>query len=106
MNRSVKRIFALLLSAVMIFAAIPSACFAAQDETVYAPIEFSITSVKGVANKNVHVEVRVSENSQIASMNLELNFDSSKLLVTDYAAGELMASGLSAINANVSDKIS
>ncbi|MBQ1962346.1 MAG: InlB B-repeat-containing protein [Clostridia bacterium] len=105
MNKSVKRIFALLLSAVMIFAAIPSACFAAQDETVYAPIEFSITSVKGVANKNVHVEVRVSENSQIASMNLELNFDSSKLLVTDYAAGELMASGLSAINANVSDKI-
>lgn len=92
----------------MLFSAMPSTVFAVSDspeDTIYAPIEFSITNVKGVANKTVHVEVRVSENSQIASLGLELNFDSSKLLVVDYEAGEVLSSGLSAINGNISDKV-
>lgn len=107
MLKSYKRILALLLSVCILICAMPSSAFAVSqdDEVIYEPIEFSVTSVKGVANKTVHVEVRVTENSQIASLGLELLFDSSKLLVTNYAAGDLMSNGLSAINANVSDKI-
>lgn len=103
-----KRVFALVLSIIMILSAVPASVFAnsgSAGDAVYAPIEFTVTDVKGVANKTVHVEVRVSENSQIASLGLELNFDSSKLLVVDYAAGDLLAAGLSAINGNVSDKV-
>lgn len=102
------RIFSFILSIIMIFSAMPSTVFSVSstaEESVYAPIEFTITDVKGVANKTVHVEVRVSENSQIASLGLELNFDSSKLLVVDYEAGELLSNGLSAINGNISDKV-
>lgn len=92
----------------MLFSAMPSTVFAVSDsaeDTIYAPIEFTITNVKGVANKTVHVEVRVSENSQIASLGLELHFDSSKLLVVNYGAGEVLSGGLSAINGNISDKV-
>jgi len=106
--RKSKRILSLILSIIMILAAMPSTVFASSssvEDVIYAPIEFTITDVKGVANKTVHVEVRVSENSQIASLGLELNFDSSKLLVAEYTTGDLLASGLSAINGNVSDKV-
>lgn len=103
-----KRIFSLILSVLLIFSAIPSNVFASSgsaNDVVGAPIEFTVTDVKGVANKTVHVEVRVSENSKIASLGLELNFDSSKLLVVDYQAGGLLSGGLSAINGNISDKV-
>ncbi len=107
--KRMKRVLSLFLSVLLIISAIPSAAFSvfasSEEDAVYAPIEFTVTDVKGVANKTVRVEVRVSENSQIASLGLELNFDSSKLLVVDYATGDLLSSGLAAINGNVSDKV-
>ena len=75
------------------------------EETKASEAVFSVTSVKGVTDKDVHVEVRVSENSQIASLGIELLFDSSKLLVVNYSAGELFEKGMSAINGNISDKV-
>lgn len=68
-------------------------------------IVFSVTDTKGVSDKTVHVEVRVSENSQIASLNIELLFDSSKLLVSKFEPGEVVANGLPVINGNISDKV-
>lgn len=98
-----KRLLALLLSIVLVSSIAPMPTFAEDAET--AESLFTVTSAKGVTNKEVHVEVRVSENSQIASLGIELLFDSSKLLVTDFAAEELFEKGISAINGNVSDKV-
>lgn len=97
----------------MIISAFPMTAFAENDEnemdssTVQAssPINFSVKSVKGVSGKTVHVDVRVSENSYIASLGIELLFDSSKLLVTSFEAGELVSGGLPVLNGNVSDKV-
>lgn len=103
-----KRILSLILSVLLILSAIPSNVFAissSSNDGLCTPIEFTVTDVKGVTNKTVHVEVRVSENSQIASLGLELHFDSSKLLVVDYQAGDVLSGGLSAINGNISDKV-
>lgn len=103
--KSVKRFLCAFLCLFMLLPSFSALVFAQDEPTVYAPIEFTVTSAKGVEDKTVHVEVRVSENSQIASMNLELLFDSSKLLVNRFEAGELFDTGLYAINGNVSDKV-
>lgn len=100
-----KKIISFVLSLIMVFSVLPLSAFAEESEEIYAPIEFSVTSAKGVEEKSVHVEVRVSENSQIASLTLELLYDSSKLLINNFEAGELFENGLSAINGNVSDKV-
>ena len=105
MTRAIKKICSLALCILMIFSILPLSSIAEESESVYAPIEFSVTSAKGVEEKSVHVEVRVSENSQIASLTLELLYDSSKLLINNFEAGELFENGLSAINGNVSDKV-
>lgn len=105
MSKSIKKICSLALCVLMIFSMLPLSSIAEESAAVYAPIEFSVTSAKGVEEKSVHVEVRVSEDSQIASLTLELLYDSSKLLINNFEAGELFSNGLSAINGNVSDKV-
>lgn len=106
MTKNWKRLIALLLCFVQVCMVSPMSTIAIETDNV-EPTEavFTVTSVKGVTDKEVHVEVRVSENSQIASLGIELLFDSSELLVTNFAAGEIFEKGMSAINGNVSDKI-
>lgn len=106
MTKKWKRILALLLCLVQMCMVSPLSTMAVEtDNTEPTEAIFTVTSVKGVTDKEVHVEVRVSENSQIASLGIELLFDSSELLVTNFAAGDIFEKGMSAINGNVSDKI-
>ena len=106
MAKKWKKVLATLLCFVQVCMVLPTASIVVEAEnTEPSEAVFSVTSVKGVTDKEVHVEVRVSENSQIASLGLELLFDSSELLVTNFAAGEIFEKGMSAINGNVSDKI-
>ena len=99
--KTAKRVLAILLCAILVWSGVSVSAIAINE----TPVEFTITSVKGVQNKDVHVEVRVSKNSNIGSLGIELLFDSSKLLVVDYAEGSAFANGMSAINGNVSDKV-
>lgn len=106
MMKKWKKVLALLLCLVQVCMISPMSTIAIESEPAeLTEAVFTVTSVKGVTDKEVHVEVRVSENSQIASLGIELLFDSSELLVTNFAAGEIFESGMSAINGNVSDKI-
>lgn len=96
-------VFTFLLSLVPINVSAVGSSETTSDGATLA--EFTVTKVKGINNKEVTIEVRVSENSQIASAGIELLFDSSKLLVQDYRAGEVFSKGMTAINGNISDKV-
>ncbi len=69
------------------------------------PAKFTVTSAKGVSEKTVEIEVRVSDNSQITAGDWELKFDSSKLLFDSFEGGEIMEVGISSYGANVSDTL-
>ena len=105
MKKSIKKILALILCVGLLLTAFPICASAEITSPDGSPIEFTITNTKGVADKTVDVEVRVSANSQIASLNIELLFDSAKLLVKNFEAGSVVAGGLPVINGNVSDRI-
>lgn len=105
MKKTWTRILSFILSVGIMCSVSPLSPFAVEPSVEGSPIAFTITDTKGVADKTVVVEVRVSENSQIASLGIELLFDSSKLLVKSFEAGDAVANGLPVINGNVSDRV-
>ncbi|MEE1219785.1 MAG: InlB B-repeat-containing protein [Ruminococcus sp.] len=106
MKKSMNKFLAVILSLTLLLSMFPINAMAMEyDSAEPSPAVFTVTKVKGVNDKEVHIEVRISENTQIASAGIELLFDSSKLLVTGYEAGEVFINGMTAINGNVSDKV-
>jgi hypothetical protein len=93
-----KKAFA-LLSALLLFIGITSAQMVSKAA---APVQLTVTNVKGKAGDTVIISISISSNSGLGAAELYIKYDSSKIEYKGNSAGSAANGGIPSVNPNFS----